>query len=87
LLFSTLLGTFLVGGTLHFWYGFLARRFADGSIHSVLKRLVLDQLVFSPVFIAIFMSSVLLLDGRPENVSISHPYKVLHYDIFVTDPR
>lgn len=65
---STALGLVLVGPTLHYWYGYLARTFAADSTLNVLKRLALDQLVFTPLFITVFMSSVLALDGRPENV-------------------
>ncbi|CAM9679690.1 unnamed protein product, partial [Ectocarpus fasciculatus] len=75
----TLLGMVLVGPTLHYWYGYLARNFAENSMLNVLKRLALDQLVFTPGFITVFMSSVLVLDGRPENI----PEK-LSSDFFTT---
>lgn len=73
---STFLGLVLVGPTLHFWYGYLARKYAENTFHNVLRRLVLDQFAFTPVFITVFMSSVLLLDGRPENVR-KHPHPLI----------
>lgn len=69
----------LVGPTLHYWYGYLARNFAENSMLNVLKRLALDQLVFTPGFITVFMSSVLVLDGRPENVRSSLHIPLVSY--------
>jgi hypothetical protein len=80
LFYSTFLGFALVGPVLHYWYGFLARKFAKDTLLNVLKRLALDQLVFTPVFITVFMSSVLALDGRPENVRIASAI-CKYYDI------
>jgi hypothetical protein len=65
---STFLGTVLVGTTLHHWYGFLARRFPDASIHGALKRLAFDQFFFAPAFIATFMACSLVMEGKPEMV-------------------
>ena len=62
------LGSVLVGPSTHFWYGFLSRRIPGLGFTTVVYRVALDQLCFSPVFIAFFMSAVLLLEGKPEQV-------------------
>lgn len=62
------LGGVLVGPTLHFWYGFLARIIPGTTLLASTKRLALDQLVFAPVFIPIFFSSTLMLEGRPNMI-------------------
>jgi len=62
----TALGTFLVGPTLHVWYGFLARRIPSPGFTGTIYRLALDQLVFAPCFIPVFFASALALDGTPD---------------------
>jgi len=64
----TFLGFVLVGPTLHYWYGFLGRRIPGLSITSVVYRVAADQFIFAPIFLAVFMWSVLLLDGKPEQI-------------------
>ena len=59
----TLLGLVLVGPSLHRWYGFL-NSFSKNS----LVKLALDQLLFAPVFVATFLSSALLLDGKSNEI-------------------
>ncbi len=58
----SLLGLVLVGPTLHFWYTTLSSLIPGQQIRNVVARLVLDQFVFSPIFICVFMSSVVSLD-------------------------
>ena len=60
----TSIGTVLVGPVLFYWYGFLARTFTGHTVAPVLKRLAMDQLVFAPLFIPTFMTSVLVLEGK-----------------------
>lgn len=64
----TLIGATLTGPLLHYWYAFLARRIPGTSIGNVIQRLFLDQVVFSPFFLQLFMGTVLLLEGRPEQL-------------------
>eukprot|EP01041_Mallomonas_annulata_P009720 gene9720-20210_t len=64
----TIIGTALVGPTLHYWYNFLWKTIPGQSFRPVLYRVALDQLCFSPIFIAVFVSSVLILEGKPEKI-------------------
>ena len=54
----TLLGAVLVAPVLHVWYGFLGRKLPGISIGPVVGRVVLDQALFAPTFIAIFFSAL-----------------------------
>lgn len=60
------IGAFFVGPVLHYWYGFLSRRFIGASLFSTIQRVALDQLFFAPLFIPAFFSIILILDGKPE---------------------
>ncbi|GAQ88733.1 protein Mpv17 [Klebsormidium nitens] len=61
----SLIGLVLVGPTLHFWYGLLNRTVKIPGGAGIVSRLVLDQFLFSPAFIAAFFSTLLTLEGRP----------------------
>lgn len=52
----TILGSFLVAPTVHFWYGMLMRRIPGTSISSIAKRLFCDQGLFAPLFTPTFIS-------------------------------
>uniref|UniRef100_A0A803QN83 Uncharacterized protein n=1 Tax=Cannabis sativa TaxID=3483 RepID=A0A803QN83_CANSA len=64
----TLLGLVLVGPTLHFWYFFLSKSVTLQGGSGALLRLLLDQFLFSPIFIGVFLSTLVTLEGRPEQV-------------------
>ena len=53
-----LLGAVLVAPVLHVGYGFLGRRIPGTSVGPVVGRVVLDQALFAPTFIAIFFSAL-----------------------------
>jgi len=55
--FATI-GLLITGPSLHFWYGYLARVLPGTSTRTVLARVAADQLVFSPVFLSVFLSCV-----------------------------
>ncbi|XP_066159122.1 protein Mpv17 [Euwallacea fornicatus] len=60
----TLLGTIFVGPTLTVWYRLLARRFGNEmSTSTTLKKVLSDQLLFAPSFIAVFLTTVNLVNG------------------------
>lgn len=60
------LGTALVGPVLHIWYLTLSRLVtATGSTGAAL-RMGLDQFGFAPVFVATFISSLMLLQGASQ---------------------
>lgn len=65
----TLVGAAYLAPVLHTWYGFLTRRFPGTAASAVVKRVALDQLVFAPVFLASFLSIVMLLDGNAAKVT------------------
>ncbi|XP_057722588.1 protein sym-1-like isoform X1 [Arachis stenosperma] len=61
----TLLGFVLVGPTLHFWYLYLSKLVTLPGALGALLRLVIDQFLFSPVFIAVFLATLVTLEGGP----------------------
>ncbi|KAL3656857.1 hypothetical protein V7S43_018200 [Phytophthora oleae] len=64
----TFLGGFLISPVLHVWYGFLGSKLPGVSTAAVAKRLALDQLGFAPMFLPVFLSSVLALEGNGEQI-------------------
>ncbi|KAM3319403.1 protein sym-1 isoform X1 [Capsicum chacoense] len=64
----TFLGFALVGPTLHFWYLYLSRLITTPGVTGTLMRLVLDQFLFAPIFVGVFLSSLVTLEGRPSQV-------------------
>ncbi|PIN11667.1 Peroxisomal membrane protein MPV17 [Handroanthus impetiginosus] len=64
----TLLGLVLVGPTLHFWYLYLSKLISTPGASGALLRLLLDQFLFSPIFIGTFLSTLVTLEGKPSNV-------------------
>ncbi|RAL43174.1 hypothetical protein DM860_009956 [Cuscuta australis] len=64
----TLLGLVLVGPSLHFWYLYLSRLVTTTGASGAVLRLLLDQLVFAPVFIGVFLSTLVTLEGQPSQV-------------------
>ncbi|KAK7290739.1 hypothetical protein RIF29_05373 [Crotalaria pallida] len=61
----TLLGFALVGPTLHFWYLSLSKLVTLTGASGALLRLVIDQFLFAPIFIGIFLSTLVTLEGKP----------------------
>ncbi|GLT88000.1 hypothetical protein SLE2022_060460 [Rubroshorea leprosula] len=64
----TLLGMVLVGPTLHFWYLYLSKLVTLPGASGAFLRLVLDQFIFSPIFIGVFLATLMTLEGKPEQV-------------------
>lgn len=64
----TLLGLILVGPTLHFWYLLLSQLVTHPGASGAFLRLLLDQVIFSPIFVGVFLSAVLMLERRPSDV-------------------
>ena len=63
------LGMVLVGPALHVWYGALNKFIPAQTTTGAIYRLALDQTVFAAPFIATFMSSLLVLEGRSNEIS------------------
>lgn len=64
----TFLGFALVGPTLHFWYLYLSKLVTIPGAKGAFLRLILDQFLFSPLFIGTFLSTLLTLEGKPSQV-------------------
>ncbi|XP_022744249.1 protein sym-1 [Durio zibethinus] len=64
----TLLGLVLVGPTLHFWYLSLSNLVKLPGASGAFLRLLLDQFLFAPTFIGVFLSTLVTLEGRPSQV-------------------
>ncbi|KAL8530121.1 hypothetical protein ACS0TY_007271 [Phlomoides rotata] len=64
----TLLGLVLVGPALHFWYLFLSKLVTTPGASGALFRLLLDQFLFAPAFIGVFLSTLVTLEGKPSDV-------------------
>ncbi|KAJ3684356.1 hypothetical protein LUZ61_013520 [Rhynchospora tenuis] len=64
----TFLGLALVGPTLHVWYLYLSKLVTVTGASGAVARLCLDQFLFSPVFIGVFMSLLVTLEGKPSHV-------------------
>lgn len=66
----TFVGAAVVAPALHLWYGVLLRWLPGTAPTTVVKRVALDQLLFAPVFLAGFLSTVMLLDGNAAKVCV-----------------
>ncbi|KAM5550574.1 protein sym-1 [Rosa sericea] len=64
----TLLGLVLVGPTLHFWYLYLSKLVTLPGASGAFMSLLLDQFLFSPIFIGVFLSALMTLEGRPSQM-------------------
>jgi hypothetical protein len=65
----TLLGCVFIGPSLHIWYGFLAKAFPNSGLLSVFQRLACDQFIFAPFMVSSMLSSVLIMDGKSNQIS------------------
>ena len=59
------LGGVMVAPALHLWYGTLDRLVPGTTFGAVGTRLLLDQVVFAPIFIPTFMTMLMALEGQP----------------------
>lgn len=59
-------GGALVAPVLGIWYGQLNTMITGTGVGSAVAKTVLDQGFFAPVFVALFLSSLLMLDRTPE---------------------
>ncbi|ESQ41990.1 hypothetical protein EUTSA_v10014288mg [Eutrema salsugineum] len=64
----TVLGLGLVGPALHFWYLYLSKVVTASGLSGAVLRLLLDQFLFAPVFVGVFLSAVVTLEGKPSHV-------------------
>jgi hypothetical protein len=61
-----ILGAFLVAPGIHYWYNALSMRLVPGAAtaSNVLKRVALDQFVFTPFFVQMWLSALWTLEGE-----------------------
>eukprot|EP01138_Halocafeteria_seosinensis_P010332 gb/GECG01010550.1/.p1 GENE.gb/GECG01010550.1/~~gb/GECG01010550.1/.p1 ORF type:complete len:256 (+),score=17.14 gb/GECG01010550.1/:1-768(+) len=62
------LGCFLIGPVLHCWYGFLATFIPGRSWTSILKRLLMDQFIFAPTFVATVFVYMATIQGKADEI-------------------
>ncbi|XP_011496434.1 PREDICTED: protein Mpv17 [Ceratosolen solmsi marchali] len=58
------IGFFIAGPATRTWYGILDKYFGSKGVIVVLKKVACDQLLFAPVFIAILLSTIALMQGH-----------------------
>uniref|UniRef100_A0A061RKE2 Protein Mpv17 n=1 Tax=Tetraselmis sp. GSL018 TaxID=582737 RepID=A0A061RKE2_9CHLO len=64
----SLIGLFLVGPTLHFWYLTLSRIVTVSGTSGAAIRLALDQLLFAPTFVVVFFSTLCCFELQPQKI-------------------
>ncbi|XP_049808608.1 mpv17-like protein 2 isoform X1 [Schistocerca nitens] len=52
-----------VGVVCHFTYNYLDKKLPGRSLQTVLKKVVVDQLVFSPIYLTVFFFTLAILEG------------------------
>ena len=57
-------GLLLVGPTLHVWYGTLFKYIKTPGFSGAIMRMLPDQFIFAPIFIAVFSTFLFTLEGR-----------------------
>lgn len=53
-----------VGVVCHFWYGILDKQIVGHSMRIVVKKMVIDQLIGSPLSLAVFFLTLSLVEGK-----------------------
>lgn len=71
------LGFALIAPAVHNWYGLLLSSIPGQTTKSVLKRLFCDQILFAPLFLSTFMTSLMALEGK----DLSNAPRVLERDL------
>lgn len=62
------MGCILIGPVLHLWYGFLWRLLPRNDALTIVKRLVVDQLLFAPVAVASSLSFLAAAQGQASDI-------------------
>lgn len=65
-----------VGAVCHYWYLWLDRRLPGRTLGIVCKKVIVDQLVLSPVIISLFFVTVGVLEGsKPKDIGLEIIHK------------
>jgi hypothetical protein len=61
-----ILGAFFVAPGIHYWYNALSMRIIPGAatVSNVLKRVAVDQFLFSPLFLQVWLSALWTMEGE-----------------------
>ncbi|XP_030745381.1 protein Mpv17-like [Sitophilus oryzae] len=79
------LGAAFVGPALSIWYKVLQRKFgSDKTLQTGIKKMSCDQLLFAPVFLLVFVSSVEVLHGNNME-GIKDSLRKKYKDIVITN--
>ncbi|RUS76434.1 hypothetical protein EGW08_015803 [Elysia chlorotica] len=73
-----------VGPVAHYWYLYLDRWFPGRNVASLFKKVALDQLVLSPVYVTMFLVVIGLLEGQ-SRISMKEEFKVTGVSMIVSD--
>lgn len=65
---TSFLGGVLVGPSMHTWFNVLARRIPGDGLRPAVTRLLIDRLMFAPLFIPTYMFALMTLEGRLEQL-------------------
>jgi hypothetical protein len=57
-------GLTLAGPLLHLWFGFLFRTVPGTGMVQTAKKILMDQLLFAPIFNPLFVGYIYLLEGE-----------------------
>ncbi|XP_045615513.1 protein Mpv17 isoform X2 [Procambarus clarkii] len=77
------IGTFFIGPSITKWYRVLDVKFGSGKGIRALKKVAVDQLVFAPVFLGVFLGVLGVMQGhRPQR--IQNDIKKNYKDIILT---
>lgn len=54
-----------VGVVCHFWYGFLDKHIVGQTLGIVIRKIIIDQVIGSPLSLAAFFMTLSLMEGKP----------------------
>ncbi len=80
----TFLGFALIAPVSHYWYATMMRTFPGSGIQQTVKRVVVDQLFFAPIFIPSFFMSLKTLEGVPPAPAFKELSEVF-VDVYTTN--
>jgi hypothetical protein len=83
-----ILNTLLVPPVMHWWYGLLSTKIVGTSFVAAIKRVILDQSIFAPLFVAIFFTANLLIDGKIDQLDMKlqndwFPTLMANYSVWI----
>eukprot|EP01024_Parvocaulis_polyphysoides_P061037 TRINITY_DN671_c2_g1_i3.p1 TRINITY_DN671_c2_g1~~TRINITY_DN671_c2_g1_i3.p1 ORF type:complete len:298 (+),score=38.12 TRINITY_DN671_c2_g1_i3:96-989(+) len=80
----TLLGAVLVAPGLHYWYTALNQIISKPGLVPGIQRMILDQFLWAPFFVGLFISSLMTVQALPSLIKIDDISAKLRQDWFGT---